>query len=96
MNAEARQRLQQAVQAKVDRLSKNPRIIPVIPSEELERGAWYVGSCWVCHVAMWDGEFFTTIKATGVGTQIVPMVPYASELAIRGGFIPYKRIPNPR
>ena len=94
MNAEARQRLQQAVQAKVDRLSKNPRVHSVIPFDELERGAWYLGDSWCSHVAVWDGEFFVTLKATSNGYAHAVEIGY---VGIGGtGFKPYKRIPNPR
>ena len=96
MNAEARQRLQKAVQAKVDRLSKNPRITAVIPFEELERGAWYVGDCWCGHVALWDGEFFITFKDTSSGYKQVVEIGYATNREGACKFVPYKRIPNPR
>ena len=96
MNAETRQRLQKAVQAKVDRVSKNPRITPVIPFDELERGAWYVGDCWCSHVAVWDGEFFVTFKATSTGYKQTVEIGYAATNNDRARFKPYKHIPNPR
>lgn len=97
MNAEARQRVQKAVQAKVDRITKNPRVVPVIPVEDLERGEWYIGDCWCNHVALWDGEFFVTFKATSSGYRQTLEIGYVGAGTTgAGGFKPYKRIPNPR
>ena len=93
MNAEARQRLQKAVQAKVDRVSKNPRPHNAVPFDELEVGAWYVGDCWCSHVAMWDGEFFQTLRLGGIRVE-VETIGYSTLNPT--GFKPYKRIPNPR
>jgi hypothetical protein len=36
-----------------------------IALSRLKKGEWYVGQGWGSLVARWDGEFFTSVTATG-------------------------------
>ena len=90
--------LQKEIQKKVDRATKGQSLLlnPAIPQDELTPGEWYIGDCYLTHVALWDGEFFTTFKPGEPGLSCMKTIGYTDSLAIRGGFIPLKRIPNPR